>query len=162
MARGFDDIHGFTDMDDDELVELIYQELDDQPEIDPDLIDVVVEDGLVRLMGRVGTEQEHQQVEAVVADVIGVPYYSNELVIDEIVRGERSEAADEEVTAVSEAATQMLGSPDRTSSEAEHLMEDLPGDLYGTQDMQRAISRGQTYEPPTRPIQEGSRSAEDH
>jgi hypothetical protein len=161
MAQAFDDLYGISDMDDRELQELVVQELEEVPELDLDLIDVEVQRGFVRLSGRVGSEQEIDQVEAVVADVLGLTDYSNDLVIDELVRGERSEAADEEVMEVLEAAD--LGSlPDRTSSEADHLIADPRGDAFGSTDVQRALQRGQTYEPPTRPIQEGIRSREQH
>jgi hypothetical protein len=162
MARGYDDVHGIEHLDDDELAELILQELGEHGEIDPDLVDVEVEDGHVRLSGRVGTEQELQQVEATVADVLGVTDFSNELVVDELVRGERSEAADEEAAEVAEPSPQLAPSSEQSSPEADHLTDDVAGDLYGSQDPHRAITRGQTYEPPTRPIQEGNRSHETH
>ena len=52
--------------------------------------------------------------------------------------------------------------PGRTDPQAQHLLEDVRGDAYSTHDMQQAIERGQAYEPPDRPIQEGSWSEENH
>lgn len=162
MARGYDDIDGIADMDDREIAELIAEEIETVPDLDAELIDVEVVNGFVRLSGRVGTEQELQQVESVVADVLGITNYSNELVVDELVRGLRSEAADLEATEAMEWVPQSEAPPERSSSEADHLVEDPAGDLFGSTDVQRAITRGQTYEPPTHPIQEGTRSRENH
>jgi len=162
MAEGFDDVHRVEDMDDAELADLIAQEIEETPDLDPDLIDVEVRDGLVRLAGRVGSEHEIQVAEAILADLVGLTRYENDLVVDELVRGELSEAADVEVTEAAEADIRADSPADLSSPEADHLMDDPKGDLYGASDTHRALSRGQTYEPPTGPIQEGTRSREDH
>src|SRR5437762_585270 len=95
MASDFEDLYDLENLNDDELKQLVLQELSEYPEIDVDLIEIRAQDGVVTVTGRVGTEQELQQVEQVLTDVIGVDSVRNELVIDELVRGERSEAADD-------------------------------------------------------------------
>ena len=50
----------------------------------------------------------------------------------------------------------------QTDPQAEHLLEDVEGEQFGTHDLQQAISRGEAYEPPDRPIQDGSWSEENH
>lgn len=163
MPTDYEDIFDLENLDDDELRDLIAQQIGEMPELDPDDVDVQVDDGFVILSGRVGTEQELQQAEHVLTDVLGIGNYSNELVVDELVRGEYSEAADDAVAEAEEATSTMLGEPgERTDPQAEHLLEELDGEQFGTQDAQRSVSRGEAYEPPDRPIQEGTWSEEQH
>jgi hypothetical protein len=162
MPRDYEDLYDLDNMDDTELRELIEQELAEYPELDPDLIEPVVEDGFVRLEGRVGTEQELQQVEHLLSDVLGLSAYSNGLVVDETVRGLRSEAADEEAVEEAELSGSSAEDAAHTDPEAAHLMEDTVSEQYGTQDVRKAVERGHSYEPPDRPPQEGSRSEENH
>jgi osmotically-inducible protein OsmY len=91
----FQDIYDIDNLGDDDLKDLVLQELREYPEIDVDLIEVQVREGAIRLSGRVGTEQEVQQVEHVITDLLGVGQVANELVVDELVRGARSEGADD-------------------------------------------------------------------
>ena len=77
-------------------------------------------------------------------------------VIDEVVRGQRSEAADEEWVEERAGNPQRAEGTMRTSDEAEHLMENIEADQFGTPDPQEATERGTAYEPPVRPVQEGS------
>jgi hypothetical protein len=161
MAEDFEDLYDLENMGDDELKDLVLQELSEYPELDVDLIEVSVRDGKVTLQGRVGTEAEIQQAEQVLTDVLGIDNISNELVLDEITRGERSEAADEAWAEDLAASTQMASEGPRTSDEAAHLMEDLDAEQFGTDVPQEAVERGTTYEPPDRPVQEGS-SREQH
>ena len=58
MAHEYDDIYDIENLDDGELKELVLQQLRESPDIDVDLIEVEVDDGNVRLAGRVGTEQD--------------------------------------------------------------------------------------------------------
>jgi len=162
MATDFEDLYDLDNLDDQEIADLIYQELEEYPEIDPDLIDVEVEDGFVTVTGRVGTEWELQVVEHVLTDVLGIANYSNELVLDELVRGEYSPAADEAVAEDLEVEAQIGEGAGQTDPSAEHLIEDLAGELYGTHDVQQAIEFGEAYEVPDRPVQEGSWSEEAH
>ena len=50
----------------------------------------------------------------------------------------------------------------QTSDTAQHLVEDLEAEHFGTHNPQEATERGTAYEPPDRPIQQGSYSIENH
>lgn len=162
MANDYEGVFDLEDQDDDELRELVFQELREAGNLDLDLIDVEVRNGRVCVSGRVGTEQESQEIEQVLTDVLRVENYSNELVIDELVRGERSEAADDAL-AEEFAADPPLGPGNRrTSDTAEHLIPDTGAELYGTRDVQEAVGDGTAWTPPDRPIQEGTWGQENH
>jgi hypothetical protein len=162
MANDFEDLYDLGNMSDDDLRDLVLEELSEYPELDVDLIEVSVRNGKVSLTGRVGTEQEIQQVEHVLTDVLGVEFVSNELMIDELTRGERSQEWDEA------AVEERVGNPQqaegtlRTSDEASHLTENLEAEQYGVDDPGEANKRGVTYEPPVRPVREGTESREQH
>jgi hypothetical protein len=162
MADDYEDVYGLESMGDEELRELIAQQMEEHPEVDPDLIEVQVENGFVRLSGRVGTQQEYQVAEAIVADILGIREYANELVLDELVRGEQDPGADVAVAEDREVESQLGEEGEATETNAEHLLEDLQSESYGTHNMQDAIEGGMPYEPPDRPIQMGDRSIEDH
>src|SRR5688500_394361 len=115
MASDYEDLYDIDNMSDADLKALVIQELHEHPDIDVDLIEVSVQDGEVRIAGRVGTEQEVQQVEHVLTDLLGASDIHNELVIDELLRGERSEAADDAAMEESEADAQMGETARRTS-----------------------------------------------
>ena len=162
MASDYEDLYDIDNMSDGELRKLVLQELHEHPEIDVDRIEVSVQDGEVRIAGRVGTEQEVQTVEHVVTDLLGVGRVSNELVVFDAVRGQRSEAADDAFVEDLEADPQVSVGSDTTSDTAQHLVEDLEAEHFGTHDPQEAIERGTAYEPPDRAIQQGTYSIEDH
>jgi hypothetical protein len=162
MARDFENLHDIENLDDGELKALILQQINEYPGLDLDLVKITVENRGVILDGRVGTEQELQQIEHVVTDVLGIQEVRNDLVVDELMRASTSEAADE---AAAEAAADqpVLGKrPELTEDSASHLIENIPAELYGTQDVQQAIEEGYSYEPPDQPVQEGTRSRENH
>lgn len=162
MPRDYENIHNIDDMGDQELEDLIAQELREYPDVDVDDLDIHVHGGFVRLAGRVGTEQELQVVSQVVTDVLGIRSYSNEIVIDEMRRGQMPEGADEEVARDATIVPQMGSNAEQTSDTADHLLEHLDEELYSTHDLGQAIQDGMNYEPPDRPIQEGSWSEENH
>ena len=163
MARDYENVYDLDSMDDSEIEELIRQQFDEMPEIDSEVVDVVVDHGFVELHGRVGTEQELQQIEQVVTDLLGVQRYRNNLVVDELRRAEADEGADDAAAEDEEIEDQLLGEDARnTEPSAEHLVEDVRTQLYGTRDLQDAIQQGESYNPPTRPIQEGVRGHENH
>src|SRR5918912_4553053 len=95
MARDFEDIHDLDDLSDDELRDLVRNNLAAHKGLDPDDISVQVEDGVVHLAGRVGTETERRIAERVVTDVLGAEQVENEIVIDPIRRAESPEAIDD-------------------------------------------------------------------
>jgi hypothetical protein len=162
MERDFENIHDIDNLDDQELKDLIVQELGEYGDIDPDLVEVRVVEGQVTLGGRVGTEQEWQEIEHVVTDLIGVERYTNEIVVDELMRAEQPEAADDAVAEEREAQPILGKRPVITEDSASHLVEDLESEMYGTQDVQQAIEEGRSYEPPEGPVQEGTFSRENH
>src|SRR5687768_8849381 len=133
MAHEFDDLYDVTNLDDGELKDLVLQQLSEYPDIDVDMIEVYVENGAVRLAGRVGTEQEIQTVEHVITDVMGLNRVQNDLVLDDLVRGERSEAADDAYIEELEADPQFaVGTGSEiTSDTAQHLIEDLEAEHFG-------------------------------
>jgi hypothetical protein len=156
------DLFDLGNMSDEEIRELVVEQLREYPNIDADWIDVQVKDGLVTLSGRVGTDAELQVAEAVVHDVIGIESYSNELMVDELHRAEGAEAIDDWLVEEDEADDQ-LGTPDSQQSDtADHLVEDLEAETFGTHDMGEAIQDGIPYIPPDRPIGDGYASTEDH
>lgn len=163
MAHDYENIHDIGSMDDGEIQALIEQELGENPDIDPADVDVRVASGRVTLEGRVGTEGEYQAIEHVVTDLLGIKDVSNEMVIDELRRGEQSEAADYAAgdrSARGDAGSD--GASDRTSDTAQHLMSDTAGEQFGTSDVSEAISEGLSYNPPDNPPQEGTWSKENH
>src|SRR3990170_8657904 len=103
MDHDYEDLYDLSSMEDEEIRELILDRLLDYTQIDPADVDVEVENGHVRLLGRVGTEHDYQAIEHVLTDVLGVPALSNEMVVDELRRGEQPEAADDALAARLEA-----------------------------------------------------------
>lgn len=156
------DLYDLSNMSDDEIRELVVQQLHEYPNIDADWIDVQVKNGLVTLSGRVGTDAELQVAEAVVHDVIGIESYSNELMVDELHRGEGAEAIDDWLAEENEMEDQLGDAASQQSDTADHLVEDLEAETFGTHDVGEAIQDGMPYIPPDRPIGDGYASTEDH
>lgn len=155
MVRDFEDLHDLDDLDDTELRDLVRERLADNGGVDMDNVTVRVREGVVHLLGRVGTESELRVAEHVLTDGVGVTRYENELVVDALRRTKAAEAADD-AAADDEANSSILGDGDRQqSSEAAHLEEDLGAELYGTRDVQDAIESGESYSPPDRATPEG-------
>lgn len=163
MARQFGgDVYDFDNMTDDEIRQVVVEHLREYPNLDAGWIDVAVKDGFVTLSGRVGTDGEVQVAESVIGDVLGLESYANELVVDELHRGERSEAADEAVVQ-DEEVEENSGEPARNQSDtAAHLAENLEDEMYGTHDVGEAIQDGLPYVPPDRPTSDGYDSRENH
>lgn len=157
------DPYDFTTMDDDEIYDVVLQHLSEYPELDMGWIDVIVKDGHVTLQGRVSSDGEAQIAAQALTDVLGVPGFSNELVVDELHRGEMPEAADDAVTADLEVDDQLGEKKEVNQSDtAVHLVEDLEALSYGTHDMGTAIEEGASYQPPDRPVPDGYGSRENH
>lgn len=163
MARQYGgDLYDFDNMTDEEIREVVVQHLREYANLDADWIDVDVQDGFVTLSGRVGTDAEVRVAESVISDVLGLANYSNELVVDELHRGERSEAADEAFTDDDEVDEQTGEPPMDQSDTAAHLVENLEDQTFGTHDMGEAIQEGIPYVPPDRPVADGYDSRENH
>ena len=156
MARDFENIHDIDDLSDDELRELVRNHLDAHGAVDADNISIVVEDGVVTLSGRVGTEEEMRAAEHVVTDVLGIESFDNQLVVDALRRPESPEAVDDHLADEAEHEGLLLG--DRAvpvSPEVEEVEEDLDARLFGTTDVQKAIADGTAWIPPESPTPEG-------
>ncbi len=162
MANDYEDTRDVGELTDGELRDLIYERLRaNDALIEETDIDVRVVAGAVTLTGRVGTEGDLQRIEQVITDEIGVVDVTSNIGIDEGLRDQQPDAADEAVMeGLDERATS--GGADRTEDSAEHLMEDRAAEQYGTRDMGEAIERGYSYEPPDSPTPEGTRSREEH
>ncbi|HEY0036431.1 MAG TPA: BON domain-containing protein [Longimicrobium sp.] len=162
MAQDFDP-YDLTGMTDDEIYDVVVQHLGEYPELDMGWITVTVRDGKVTLSGRVSSDGEVSIASQALLDVVGVAELSNELIVDELHRGEAPEAADDAFAQDMEVDDQM-GEPNLQyqSDTAGHLMEDLEAQTYGTHDMGTAIEEGTAYEPPHRPVADGYGSRENH
>lgn len=161
MAKDFGD-YDVDSMSDDDLRDLVVQLLEDEDTVDADAVEVTVRDGRVSIAGRLGTENEAEAVERILSDRVGLEDFTNELVIDELTRAEASEAADDAANEADRLSYDGNQRGDKTDPAAQHLTDDVEGDLYGTEDMQKAIEMGGGYTPPESPHEEGSRSRERH
>ncbi|MDP9347949.1 MAG: BON domain-containing protein [Gemmatimonadota bacterium] len=163
MAQDFDELFfDFDTMTDDEIYSVVMQQLQEYPNLDPGWMDVTVRDGFVTLSGRVGTDYEKQVAEKVIAEVLGIENFSNELVVTEAVRGTVPEAADDAAVYEQEMQDHLGGGVPNQSDTAAHLLENIETQTYGTRDMQEAIEEGAPYIPPDRPIADGYGSEEAH
>jgi hypothetical protein len=155
MAGDYEDFHDLDNLTDEELTQLVREEREDYPDVDPAGLEIRVSGGRVTLGGRVGTEAEYQVIEQVLTDVIGIADVTNELVVDPLTRSEQSEAADEANAQVYGTPRGQRGGANRTEDSAAHLLDDTAAEQYGTSDPSEAVERGYSYNPPTRPVQEG-------
>ncbi|MBW3570194.1 MAG: BON domain-containing protein [Gemmatimonadetes bacterium] len=156
------DIFDFSGMTDDELYDVVVQELKEHPELDAGWVDVRVKDGHVTLSGRVGSDSEVSVAEQVITEILGLPGFTNELMVDELHRGEAPEAADDAVAQDQEVQAQYGESNENQSDTAAHLVEDLEAQTYGTHSLTDAVTDGAPYSPPDRPTGEGYGSRESH
>lgn len=162
MARDFEDIYDLDDLSDSDLRSLIRDELASYDTLDADNILVEVTNGEVVLTGRVGTEEERRIADHVVTDVVGVTRYRNELLVDPNRRDEEPEAADDHLGSVLTRGEDQLGGTDRLQEdpEAEGVRPDVERELYGTHDLESAISEGEAWEAPDTPTPEGRSAPE--
>lgn len=156
------ELYDFDQMSDEEIRQVVVQHLREYPSIDADWVEVFVTNGFVTLNGQVGTDGEFQVAEEIIHDVLGIEDYSNELVVDEIHRGEAPAGADEAVVQDEEVDDQLGETDSQQSDTAEHITQHLDSDTFGTHDMGTAIRDGTSYVPPDRPIPEGYDSRENH
>jgi hypothetical protein len=161
MTDDFEDAINLDRMEDEDIRDLVHQLLDEAEAFDADAVEIEVENGRVRVEGRVGTEGERQRVDQVLTS-LGAADYENNVVVDRLARADRDESADIARMEDAAAAPALGASSGSTSDEAQHLRPDDAGELYGTRDMGRAIQEGKTYEPPDGPIQEGIEGDERH
>jgi hypothetical protein len=160
MERDFENIHDIDNLSDDELRQLVRNHLAAHNGLDADYLDVRVEDGVVVLGGRVGTEGERRIAQHIVTDVLGITSIRDEIMIDPIHRAESPEAVDDHLVDEDRAAGLLLGDkPQPFDDEAEPVdggdPYSLDKHLFGTTDVQDAIAGGTTWIPPEAPTQEG-------
>jgi hypothetical protein len=156
MARDYEDIFRLENLSDDELRALVREQLAEYEQVDADNILVTATDGEVVLAGRVGTEEERRVAEHILSDVIGLERYRNDLVVAEVRRDEEPEAVDDHLAGSRERHGEPIGRRDENvDDEAEHLQEDLDARMFGTHDVQSAIERGTSWNPPDEPTPEG-------
>jgi hypothetical protein len=161
-ARYTGDIFDFSGMTDDELYDVVVQHLQEHAELDAGWIEVRVDAGHVTLSGRVGSDSEISVAEQVVTEILGIEEFTNELMVDELHRGQLPEAADDAVMVDMETDSQLGDTNENQSDTAAHLVEDLGGQMYGTHSVQEAVEEGASYTPPDRPTGEGYGSRESH
>jgi hypothetical protein len=156
VEKDYEDIREIDDLSDAELRALIIDTFDRQLLFDPDDVEVHVKDHVVRLSGRVGTEEEQRIAERVVTDLVGLPNVRNNIVVDPIRRAESPEPIDEHLVDEDLREGLLLGDRARSEDpEAEHLHEDIRAELFGTADVQEAIEEGIPWNPPDGPTPEG-------
>ena len=156
MAHDYENIRDTEDLSDGELRALVRDRLDEQLAFDPDDVEIAARDGVIRLSGRVGTEEELRIIEHVVTDVVGIEKVRNELLVDPIRRAESPIAIDEHLADEDAHEGLLLGDRARPENpEAEHLHENLRAELYGTTDVQESIEGAIPWTPPESPTPEG-------
>lgn len=156
MADDFDNSDELRNLTDAELRRYILDEFRSQKAFDVNDIAVDVNDGFVRLSGRVGTEVELRIIDHVMSDVISPRNFKNEIVIDEIRRAQSPEAIDEHIADEEEHAGLLLGdAPRPLNPESEHLADMGSEDSVGTHDVQEAIESAEPWIPPESPTPEG-------
>jgi hypothetical protein len=160
MERDFENIHDIDNLSDEELRQLVRSHLAAHNALDADYLDVRIEDGVVVLGGRVGTEAERRIAYHVVTDSLGITSVRNEIMIDPIHRGESPEAVDDHLAEEEREDGLLLGDkPQPFDDEAKPVDGDDPYSLdkhlFGTTDVQDAIAGGTAWIPPEGPTPEG-------
>jgi hypothetical protein len=156
VEKDYEDIRETDQLTDNELRALVRDEFEMQMAFDPDDVEVSVKDGVVRLSGRVGTEEEFRIAERVVTDIVGMKNMKNEMVVDPIRRAESPEAIDEHLVDEELHEGLLLGDMPRPEDpEAEHVHENIRAELFGTTDVQQAIEGAIPWNPPDGPTPEG-------
>jgi hypothetical protein len=162
VEKDYEDIRDIDHLNDNELRALVRDEFDAQLAFDPDDVDVSVASGVVRLSGRVGTEEELRIVERLATDVVGLERLKSELVVDPMRRAESPEAIDEHLVDERLHEGLLLGdSPRPENPESEHLHENIRAELFGTTDVQQSIEGAIPWNPPDGPTPEGIEGSED-
>ena len=163
MARDYEDMSSIDDLNDDELRDLVRDRLSEHPTLDVDEITVQVDNGTVRLEGRVGTEGELRIADHVLTDIVGVASFDNQLVVDANERDETPMDVEDHVQAERSTAGTLLGEmPEQQSDEVYEARgdEDLDQRMFGTTNYQDAVAHGTAYIPPEAPTPEGLRGTD--
>jgi hypothetical protein len=163
MARDYEDFSSIDDLDDEELRQLVRDRLGEHPNLDLDDFVVHVENGTVRLEGRVGTEAELRIADHVLTDIVGVASFDNQLVVDANRRVDTPEDVEDHIQAERASAGTVFGEmPEQESPEVFQTRgdEDLDQRMFGTTNYQDAVAHGVPYEPPEAPTTEGIRGTD--
>lgn len=163
MARDYEDFSSIDDLDDDELRELVRDRLNDHPTLDIDDFVVHVDDGTIRLEGRVGTEGELRIADHVLTDLVGVGSFDNQLVVDANRRVDTPMDVEEHLQAERASAGTLFGEMPEQEEPSVHEArgdEDLDERMFGTTNYQDAVAHGTAYIPPDAPTQEGLRGTD--
>lgn len=160
MADDFDNTDEIQNLSDDELLQLVTEQLRDQPMLHGYSLGVGVHSGKVIVTGTVGTEEEFRILDHFLTDVVGLSEMENNVVIDHLYRAESPEAIDEHIA--DQEAHEGLLVADKAmpfTDESEHLadMPDIDSleDPGGTHEIGRAIEEGEPWIPPEGPTPEG-------
>ncbi len=159
MARDYEDFSSIDDLDDEELRQLVRDRLGEHPNLDLDDIVVHVEDGTIRLEGRVGTEAELRMADHVLTDLVGVASFDNQLVVDANRRVDTPLDVEDHLQAERASAGSYFGEMPEQEEPSVHEArgdEDLDERMFGTTNYQDAVAHGTTYIPPESPTQEGA------
>jgi hypothetical protein len=163
MARDYEDMSSIDDLNDDELRDLVRDRLAEHPTLDIDEISVLVDNGTVRLEGRVGTEAELRIADHVLTDIVGVASFDNQLVVDANERDETPMDVEDHIQAERGTAGTLLGEmPEQESDEVFQARgdENLDQRMFGTTNYQDAVAHGTAYIPPESPTPEGQRGTD--
>ncbi|MGZ8377825.1 MAG: BON domain-containing protein [Gemmatirosa sp.] len=163
MARDYEDFSSIDDLSDEELRDLVRDRLAEHPTLDIDEIVVRVEDGTVRLEGRVGTEAEMRIADHVLTDMVGVGSFDNQLLVDANARDETSLDVEDHLQAERDTAGTLIGEmPQQQTDEVFEARgdEDLDQRMFGTTNYQDAVAHGTAYIPPDSPTPEGMRGTD--
>jgi hypothetical protein len=160
MERDFENVHDIDNLSDAELRQLVRNHLAAHNGLDADYLDVRVEDGVVVLGGRVGTEGERRIAQHIVTDVLGITSVRDEIMIDPLHRSESPEAVDDHLVEEDREDGLLLGDkPAPFDPEAKPVdgrdPYSLDKHLFGTSDIQDAIAGGTAWIPPEAPTPEG-------
>lgn len=156
MADDFDNTDDIANLSDDELRTLVLTELKAHASFDADDVSVYVDNGNVRIDGRIGTEEELRTVDHVLTDILNLKDFSNQLVVDEIRRAESPEPIDEHLVDEEEHSGLLLGDKaGQTTAESEHILADRNLNPGATHDVNQAIESAEPWIPPEGPTPEG-------
>ncbi len=157
MARGpgknLGDDQDYAGLSDEELARAVREHLEADQTVDAHQIEVGVDEGRVRLAGRVGSEVERETAERVVTDVIGLEVAANELRVEQTLR-EGARAAEVPTPEVAYGEPREVGaegSGEQVTGTGVTESEPALGEVIGTEDAKEASDEGRSWTPPDEP-----------
>jgi BON domain len=155
-AHDYEDTHDIDDLDDSELRDLVREHLSAHPMLDVGEMTVKVADGAITLSGRVGSDAEMRIAEHVITDTLGIVEFTNELVVDQLARGESPEAVDDRLGDEEQRSAVLLGdAPEPEDDEALYSAGRSPEEDSDTLDYEKTMGEGSSWNPPEGPTPEG-------